>query len=128
MTGATSSIQGLHHVALPFPGTEEALDAARHFYGALVGLGELTVPPTLEGVLWFDTGDGTEIHLYTDPQASAVRSPRHPCLRVTGLAELRERLRNAGAELIEPADDIPGRKRFFAFDPFGNALEFAEFG
>ena len=128
MNDAASSIQGLHHVALPFPGTPEAMTAARDFYGALVGLDELTVPPTLEGVLWFDAGEGTELHLYTDPQASATKSPRHPCLRVTGLAELRERFRNAGVELIEPADDIPGRKRFFAFDPFGNALEFAEFG
>ena len=128
MNGANTAIQGLHHVALPFPGTHEAMEAARHFYGVLVGLGELAVSPTVEGVLWFDAGERTELHLYTDPQAPATRSPRHPCLRVTGLAVLRERLRDAGVELIEPADDIPGRKRFFAFDPFGNALEFAEFG
>ena len=127
MKDTISSIQALHHVALPFPGNQQAVDAARRFYGDLVGLGELTVPPTLEGVLWFDAGEKTELHLYTDPQASATRWPRHPCLRVTGLAGLRERLRETGVELIEPGDDIPGRKRFFAFDPFGNALEFAEF-
>ena len=126
MSEEKTSFAGLHHVALPFPGTPDAIAAARDFYGALIGLTELAVPSSVSGVLWFDASADTELHLYTDPDASAVRSPRHPCLRVRGLGTLRDRLRDAGVELIEPSQDIPARTRFFAFDPFGNALEFAE--
>lgn len=124
--GKTSTL-GLHHVALPFPGTPDAIAAARGFYGSLIGLTELSVPLSVSGVLWFDAGAGTELHLYTDPDAPAVKSPRHPCLRTRDLGPLRDRLRDAGVELIEPTQDIPGRTRFFAFDPFGNAVELAEF-
>ena len=127
MSDAEPQIHGLHHVALPFPGTTDAIAAARHFYGSLVALTELTVPSSVSGVLWFDAVAGTELHLYTDPEAPAVKSPRHPCLRVSGLDALRDRLRQAGVELLEPGHEISGRTRFFAFDPFGNAVEFAEF-
>ena len=128
MSAERPSTAGLHHVALPFPGTTDAIAAARAFYTALLGLIELAVPASISGVLWFDAGEGTELHLFTDVDETSGRSPRHPCLRVRGLAALRDRLRDGGVEIIEPGDDIPDRRRLFAFDPFGNALEFAEFG
>ena len=81
----------------------------------------------ISGVLWFDAGEGTELHLFTDVDETSGRSPRHPCLRVRDLASLGDRLRAAGVEILEPGDDIPGRRRLFAFDPFGNAVELAEF-
>ena len=123
---AEPAFRGLHHVALPFPGTPEAEASARLFYVELIGLRELQVPETISGVLWFDAGAGTELHLFTHDD-DLPRSPRHPCLRVAGIGTLRERLARAGVELIDPTEQIPGRRRLFAFDPFGNAIEFAEF-
>jgi predicted enzyme related to lactoylglutathione lyase len=120
-------VLGLHHVALPFAGTMEDVAAARHFYGSLIGLIELAVPVSILGVLWFDAGAGTQLHLYTDPDATLHRSPRHPALSVRELATLHDRLVANGVDVIEPPQDLPGRRRFFAVDPFGNAVEFVEF-
>jgi catechol 2,3-dioxygenase-like lactoylglutathione lyase family enzyme len=128
MTSDGTAFLGLHHVALPFPGTEADTETARAFYGKLIGLRELQVPESISGVMRFDAGAGTELHLYSEPDGAAMSTPRHPCLRVRGLSDLRERLSRSGAELIEPpVADIPARHRFFAIDPFGNAVEFAEF-
>jgi hypothetical protein len=88
----------------------------------------MPVPESMSGVLWFAAGGGTELHLYSEPPADAPRSPRHPCLRVSRLDLLLDRVRAVGAEVIEPpVADIPGRRRFFVIDPFGNAVEFAAF-
>ena len=83
---AKSSINGLHHVALPFPGTPEAIVAARHFYG-ITGRPRRTPRPAeqLEGVLWFDArrrDRAPPVHRSRD--ADQRRSPRHPCLRTAG--------------------------------------------
>jgi hypothetical protein len=49
----------------------------------------------------------------------------HPGFVVSDLDDLRARLAARG---IEAADDdsIPGARRFFAADPFGNRLEFRQ--
>ncbi len=117
-------VLGLQHVALPFPGDDAAFQVARRFYGELIGLTERASP--LAGVLWFDAGNGTAIHLYSAPDELNPESHRHPCLQLAGLEEMRGRIKEAGLELIEP-DDLPDRRRFFAIDPFGNAVEFLEF-
>ena len=121
-------VRGLQHVALPFPGGASAVAAARRFYGETLGLTELEPPAALAGsVLWFAAGDA-EIHLFVEPSGVAVnaQSRRHPCLRLDDLAPFRRRLAAEGVETIDSDADIPGRERFFAFDPFGNALEFLE--
>ena len=120
-----AQILGVHHVALPFPGDDAAFVAARRFYGELIGLAERSA--LLPGVLWFAAGGGTELHLYSAPDELNPELHRHPCLRLTGLEEMRGRLKAAGLELVEPEGDMADRQRFFAFDPFGNAIEFLEF-
>jgi extradiol dioxygenase family protein len=120
-----ASILGLQHAAMPFPGSDDAIADARRFYGELIGLAEREAQ--LPGVLWFDAGRGTELHLYSAPDEPNEESHQHPCLEVTGLDELRARMKAAGLELIEPEGDMADRRRFFAFDPFGNAIEFLEF-
>jgi extradiol dioxygenase family protein len=121
----STEILGLQHVAMPFPGDDAASADARRFYVGLVGLVEREA--LLPGVLWFDAGRGTELHLYSAPDEINAESHRHPCLEVSGLEELRARMKAAGLELIEPQGDMADRHRFFAFDPFGNAIEFLEF-
>ncbi len=129
MNGRGPRIQRLQHVSLPFPGTAESVAAARHFYGAVLGLEARPVPPTLPGViLWFAVGE-QELHLFSEPAGVAVnaQSRRHPCLQVDDVARLRAHLEAAGVTTRDHDGEIPGRPRFFALDPFGNTIEFVTF-
>ena len=102
-------------------------DAARAFYGGLLGLDETDVPPKLDParLIWFRAGGGLELHL----QKSGVPATGayHYCLLVDeDLDELRRRLEAAGvATTDEP--EIVGRPRFVALDPFGNRVELTRF-
>ncbi|MEO6349646.1 MAG: VOC family protein [Candidatus Limnocylindrales bacterium] len=124
----SSVVIGLQHVALPYPGTTEAAAGVRAFYGEALGLAEIPVlPPLDDSILWFSAG-GQEIHIYPEPSGVAVNSEsrRHACLQVSDVDAYRCRLTERGVETIDGEPAIPGRPRFFALDPFGNALEFLE--
>jgi catechol 2,3-dioxygenase-like lactoylglutathione lyase family enzyme len=112
-----------HHAQLGIPAASES--RAREFYGSVLGLAEIPKPAHLavRGGLWFQAGE-QELHLGVEPEhRPGVRS--HLALRVDGLDELRARLEGLG---IETLDDLPlpGYRRFYARDPFGNRLEFLE--
>lgn len=113
---------GIAHVELPMPAGEEG--RARAFYGGVLALEEIPKPPLLapRGGCWFRCG-AHELHLSVDPDV--VRGKQHPALLVEGLDALSTRLRAAGAH-VEPDDRLPGYRRFYSFDPFGNRLEFLE--
>ena len=116
------TIHGIAHVQLAIPPGGE--DAARSFYGGLLGLRELPKPGSLRdrGGVWFECGM-QEIHCgIEDPIAP---SRRHPAFLVTGLEELRTMLEAAGIA-TQDERQLPGYKRFYATDPFGNRLEFME--
>ena len=119
----------LQHVSLPFPGTPEAVAAARRFYGEVLGLEERPHPPSLPGViLWYTAGD-QELHLFPEPAGVAAnpQSRRHPCFEVHDVDRLRADLDAAGATTRDHDGEILGRPRFFAIDPFGNTIEFVHF-
>ena len=114
---------GLHHVQIGIPeGSEER---ARAFYGEALGLEEIPKPAHLavRGGLWFRAGEH-EVHLGIEFDHRAL-ARAHPAFRVEDLDALRQRLRDHG---VEPYDDLPlpGHRRFYAKDPFGNRLEFLE--
>ena len=48
---------------------------------------------------------------------------QHPAFAVDDLDSLAERLQGTGVTITWD-DAVPGQRRFFAFDPFGNRLEF----
>lgn len=113
-------ITRLDHVQLALPpGGEEA---ARAFYAGLLGLPEAAKPPVLaaRGGVWFRSL-AVEVHLGVEVEFKAARKA-HPAFRVSDLEGLRNRLRGAGVEIVD--DDLPGERRFYATDPFGNRLEF----
>ena len=116
-------IEGLHHVQVAAPpGCEEA---ARAFYGGLLGLTEVPKPPALaaRGGVWFALG-AQELHVgVEEPFRPAERA--HPALLVRGLDDLRRRLEAAG---VPTRDDAPiaGFRRFHAGDPWGNRIELLE--
>ena len=114
----------LQHVSVPMP--QDGHDAARAFYGGLLGLEERDVPPKLDAseLVWFRIGPDLELHCFESDEA-APRS-QHFCLRLdSGLAELRLKLEAAGVE-VEDTTEIIGRPRFMARDPFGNRVELTE--
>lgn len=114
-------ISGIDHVQLAMPPGGE--DAARAFYGELLGLRETLKPDALRarGGAWFE-GARTIVHLGVDAAFAPARKA-HPAFLVTDLDALQQRLRDAGCEITDDAS-VPGVRRIYASDPFGNRLEF----
>ena len=114
---------GTDHVQLAIPDGSE--DEARAFYGGLLGLTEVPKPAALagRGGCWF-AGPGVAIHLGVEEPFVPARKA-HVALLVAELDELRTRLAASGIEIRVDDVDI-GVRRFHAFDPFGNRLEFVD--
>ena len=115
----------LQHVSIPIDADGD--EAARAFYGGLLGLDERDVPPRLDpnALLWFRAGGDLELHLIK--QGRIPLGPTHFCFVVEGeLDAVRRRLDAAGVETWDTTE-IVGRPRFFARDPFGNMLELTRF-
>ena len=117
------TIVGIDHVQLAAPAGCEI--EARGFFGGVLGLREIHKPETLagRGGVWFACG-AQELHVGVESDFHPAHKA-HPASRVEGLEELRGRLEEAGIHAIED-DALPGTRRFYAQDPFGNRLEFTE--
>jgi catechol 2,3-dioxygenase-like lactoylglutathione lyase family enzyme len=116
---------GLDHVQVAAPpGSEED---ARRFYGKLLGMAELPKPDALRarGGAWFSCG-AHELHVgIAEPFTPAAKA--HPALLIGPgeLDRLAERLAAAGS-VVKWDDEIPGTRRFFTADPWGNRIELVE--
>ena len=116
-------ISGIDHVQLAAPPGCE--DDARAFFSELVGLPETAKPESLasRGGVWFQCGE-QQLHVGVEPGFAPARKA-HPAFRALQLDELRQRLAAAGFEVADD-DAIPGVRRFYVDDPFGNRLEFVD--
>jgi catechol 2,3-dioxygenase-like lactoylglutathione lyase family enzyme len=113
----------LDHVQIAAPADCEA--AARRFFGELVGLAEVEKPEPLRarGGVWFAVGRG-QLHVGVEADFEPARKA-HVALRL-GAAELdvlAERLVAAGVPVTWD-DSLPGERRFYSGDPWGNRIEF----
>lgn len=119
---ASMAIHGIAHVQVAITAGGE--EAARRFYGGLLGLHEIPKPQSLgdRGGAWFTCGP-QEIHCGVEPVVAPSR--RHPALLTDELDALEARLQTAGVP-TQVDRQIPGYRRFYATDPFGNRLEFLE--
>ena len=116
------TITGIAHIQLAMLAAGEP--QAREFYGGLLKMPELAKPVSLagRGGCWFQAGP-QEIHMGVEPEVGRFR--RHPALLTDDLDALRETF--VAAEVgIEEDEQIPGYRRFYVRDPFGNRLEFLE--
>jgi catechol 2,3-dioxygenase-like lactoylglutathione lyase family enzyme len=108
----------LDHVQVAAPPGCEA--EARRFYGELLGLAEVEKPEALRGRggVWFEP-----LHVGVEEPFAPARKA-HPALRVSAaeLDALAARLAAAGAP-VEWDDAVPGVRRFYTADPWGNRLE-----
>ena len=111
-------IAGVDHVQVAAPPGGE--DAARAFYGDLLGLEELPKPEALRarGGVWFAVGD-EELHVGIEEPFAPARKA-HPALTVPRADELRALAGRLAAAGHEVRWDGP---RFYVADPFGNRLE-----
>lgn len=117
------AVRALHHAQVFYPPGEEA--RARRFYVDQLGLTEIARPAALPRPgLWFAVPGGAHVHLAPEEDL-ALHPRRHFALRVDDVAALRHSLEAGGAR-SEEADEIPGWKRCYVFDPFGNKIELDE--
>jgi catechol 2,3-dioxygenase-like lactoylglutathione lyase family enzyme len=118
-------ITGLDHVQVAAPAGCES--EARRFYGALLGLDEITKPPLLasRGGVWFRVG-AQELHVGV-ADAFVAADKAHPALHAGSLRELERLAARLEADGVDvgwaEADEIPGTRRFFVHDPWGNRVE-----
>ncbi len=118
-------IIGLDHVQVAAPRMPNTENVAREFYGRLLGLAEITKPSALQskGGVWFSLGSG-QLHVGIE-ELFAPALKAHPALLVDGLEEIRIYLAAQGVAITE-AEEIPGVRRFYISDPFGNRIELME--
>ena len=110
----------IDHVQLAMPAGGEA--AARQFYVGTLGMAEVAKPAALaarDGA-WFKSGR-VALHLGVEADFCPARKA-HPALCCHNYAALLARLRQGSIEVIED-DAIPGVRRCYVRDPFGNRLE-----
>lgn len=111
------------HVQIAAP--EGCEEAARRFFGGLLGLAEIEKPEPLRarGGAWFALGE-RQLHVGVEREFAPARKA-HVALRV-GTAELDRlagRLVAAGSP-VSWDDALPGERRFYSEDPWGNRIEF----
>jgi catechol 2,3-dioxygenase-like lactoylglutathione lyase family enzyme len=113
----------IDHIQLAAP--EGCEPAARGFYGLILGLPEIEKPVSLRarGGCWFQCGD-LQLHIGVEPDFHPAKKA-HPAFAVSDLDTLRQSLL-AHAVKITDDNSLPGTRRFYTEDPWGNRLEFLE--
>jgi catechol 2,3-dioxygenase-like lactoylglutathione lyase family enzyme len=73
--------------------------------------------------VWFALGGNAQLHIGVEEMFAPARKA-HPAFRVPAeeLDRLAARLEAAG-ERVEWDDSLPGARRFYTADPWGNRLE-----
>jgi catechol 2,3-dioxygenase-like lactoylglutathione lyase family enzyme len=117
-------IVGLDHVQIAAPAACE--QAARAFYGELLGLVEVPKPPALRarGGVWFELPDGRQLHVGVEAPFAPARKA-HAALALESPAALEQLAGELARRGHEPRwdEELPGARRFYVEDPFGNRLE-----
>ncbi|MGI8842051.1 MAG: VOC family protein [Caulobacteraceae bacterium] len=115
------TLEAIDHVEFAIPPGGEG--KARAFYAGLLGLAEQPKPTEMagRGGCWFERGP-LKVHLGVEADFRPARKA-HIAFRVADVTALTARARAAGFEVVDDSA-LPGHRRAFIFDPFGNRLEF----
>jgi catechol 2,3-dioxygenase-like lactoylglutathione lyase family enzyme len=110
----------IDHVQLAMPPGRE--DDARRFYAGILAMAEVPKPPELakRGGVWFSSGN-VQIHLGVEADFRPAQKA-HPALLTMAFDELRAKLGAHGVEVMND-DTLPGTRRFYLHDCFGNRIE-----
>lgn len=120
MPAMSIRVAALDHVQLAMPpGCETQAEA---FYCDILGLTVLEKPEPLasRGGRWFASG-AVQVHLGVEDDFRPARKA-HPALLVDGFDELLAKLEEAGVSWRWD-NDLPGVRRLYVDDPFGNRVE-----
>jgi catechol 2,3-dioxygenase-like lactoylglutathione lyase family enzyme len=117
----TIRVACVDHIQIAAP--EGCESSAREFYGTLLGLHEIAKPEPLRarGGCWFQCGP-QQLHIGVEREFRPAKKA-HPAFVANDLEELRHILLAAGVRVTDD-HSLPGTRRFFAEDPWGNRLEF----
>ena len=123
LTGMNSRVARIDHIQIAAP--EGCESAARDFYGSVLGMKEIEKPPVLRarGGCWFECGS-QQPHIGVERNFLPAKKA-HPAFAVFHLDELGKTLTDRGVAIVDD-DNLPGTRRFYAEDPWGNRLEFVE--
>lgn len=116
------NLVGIDHVQLAMPPGRE--DDARRFYEEVLDLYEVAKPVGLAdrgGCWFFSTLGSVHVHLGVETDFRPA-TKAHPAFVVQDLEIARQRLADAGADVIDD-DSIRGVHRLYTADPFGNRIE-----
>ncbi|ACU54158.1 Glyoxalase/bleomycin resistance protein/dioxygenase [Acidimicrobium ferrooxidans DSM 10331] len=113
-------VVALDHVQLAMPAGREP--EAEAFYRDVLGFTVLAKPEPLaaRGGRWFACGP-VQLHLGVEEDFRPARKA-HPALRVEELDDLVAKLEASGASWRWD-EDLPGVRRLYVDDPFGNRIE-----
>lgn len=116
-----TQIEGIDHVQIAAPVGCEA--EARRFYGELLGMIEIEKPEPLRsrGGCRFQCGD-RQLHIGVERDFRPAKKA-HPAFTAIDLDALRACLKAHGIAVTEDPG-LPGVRRFYTDDPWGNRLEF----
>jgi len=123
MNSRVDRVDRIDHIQIAAP--EGCEPAARDFYGSILGMMEVEKPPALRarGGCWFQCGS-QQVHIGVERDFRPAKKA-HPAFAVPRLNDLREALSARGVTVIDD-EELPGARRFYAQDPWGNRLEFIE--
>ena len=109
------------------------VEAAIEFYGRVLGLQQIERPDFGFPGAWFMAGS-IPIHLTTGGLLRGANAPlnsyeAHLAFRMEkDLQHLVEKVRAAGAPVYESEDPPVAQRQIFILDPWGNMLEFCQYG
>jgi len=118
---------GIDHVQLA--ANEGCELEARRFFGELLGWTEIPKPATLLacGGVWFQCG-AHQVHIGVQRDFVPAKKA-HPAFEVRNIHLLREHLMRHNIEVIDDdTREAENVSRFYVHDPFGNRLEYLEWG
>jgi len=116
----------MDHVNVIVPKSLE--DAAKHFYGSVLGLKEIPKPIESQGRggAWYELGD-VQLHLSVRAEAAAAEVRKgHVCYALADVEFAERQLRAAGITIIPDDQPVAGKPRFYVRDPGGNLIELAQ--
>jgi catechol 2,3-dioxygenase-like lactoylglutathione lyase family enzyme len=121
----STSITTFHHTNVTVTPAQEA--AAKQFYAHVLGLQEVPKPESSRGRggAWYQLGP-VQLHLSLEKDVDNSGARRHFCLLVADVQQAETHLRRNGIEILPDEQPIPGHRRFYARDPGGNLIEFAQ--
>lgn len=111
-------LEGIHHVSI----NVQDVDAAVTFYCSVLGLEQLARPELGFPGAWLKTG-AQEVHLL-GIASTAPPKEQHFAFAVADLAQVQNKLEQAGVKCSKAMEINGVCLQAFAHDPSGNMLEF----